>query len=324
MHAGQELTIEQLRRESEVTRAALTNTVGALRAKLGDTTSDVKALLSPAHLTQEVKDYADDTKNRLFQTLDRKIRENPLQAAAVGAAVAYPFWSIFRKMPAPLLLIGAGFLLAKHKTGNAGPAGADLSAPMENLHAPHIKDAPSIVSDANQKAVEKFQETTDKIRDTAHAATDAIATAAETASDRLLGAAGSAQAYAADTAARWRATTSEVFDKNPLAVAGLAAVAGALIAALLPNSRVENRVLGPYRDELKEKAAGGVAELKKAADQTIEQVSENLQREGLSSEGIKEAVTEVRDRAMSVAERGLQALTKDPSSTKQPAHSADS
>jgi hypothetical protein len=119
---------------------------------------------------------------------------------------------------------------------------------------------------------------------------------------------------------------ADMFDKNPLAVAGLAAAAGAVIAALLPNTRVENTVLGPYRNDLKEKAAdaaaSGIADLKQAADQKIGQVAQAFESEGFSPDGITKTVRDVANRATSVAERGLEALADSPSSQQQSAGSS--
>ena len=112
MDTRQDCTVEELRQRSEANRAQLASTVEELREKVSDTASEVKTLVSPSHIKEEIKTYIREESDSLV----RKARENPLQAAAVGAAIAYPAWSLLRAIPAPLLLIGAGLWL----TGSHG------------------------------------------------------------------------------------------------------------------------------------------------------------------------------------------------------------
>jgi ElaB/YqjD/DUF883 family membrane-anchored ribosome-binding protein len=139
-------SLEELRRESEVTRAALTNTVHELRDKIGQTAGEVKDLLSPANVTEEVKGYVRDKREHLYANVERKVRDNPLQAAAVGAAIAYPLFSIARRMPIPLMLIGAGLFLTRQKTAAGSEHLTSGAGGTASSHL-HIPDAPSIVSE---------------------------------------------------------------------------------------------------------------------------------------------------------------------------------
>ena len=50
-----------------------------------------------------------------MQSIQRRAQDNPLQLAAVGAAIAYPVWSLLRAIPTPLLLIGAGLFLTNKR-----------------------------------------------------------------------------------------------------------------------------------------------------------------------------------------------------------------
>jgi ElaB/YqjD/DUF883 family membrane-anchored ribosome-binding protein len=109
-------SVEDLRRESERTRAQLVSTVVELREKVGTTAAELKARASPAHIKQEVRTFVREEQRSLLNTVQERIRENPLQAAAVGAMLAYPAWGLLRALPAPLLLIGAGLWL----TGSQG------------------------------------------------------------------------------------------------------------------------------------------------------------------------------------------------------------
>ena len=86
MDAVREPSVEELRRESERTRAQLTETVGHLRDKVGETAGEIKTMISPAHIKQEIRTYVQQEREQITGTVRRQIRENPLQAAAIGAA----------------------------------------------------------------------------------------------------------------------------------------------------------------------------------------------------------------------------------------------
>ena len=112
-----EPSVSALRAEAEVNRARLTGTVEDLRTQVADTATDLKERLSPSAIKAEVSGYVRESRDQLWHTLEQKARDNPLQAVAVGAAIAYPAFQLLRAMPAPLLLVGAGLLLSK-TTGN--------------------------------------------------------------------------------------------------------------------------------------------------------------------------------------------------------------
>ena len=115
MSATREPSVDQLREQSERSRDALASTVGELRDTIGDAATELKTLISPAHIKQEIKDYVREEREGLVQSLQRRAKENPLQMAAVGAAVAYPACNLLRAIPTPLLLIGAGLFLTSQR-----------------------------------------------------------------------------------------------------------------------------------------------------------------------------------------------------------------
>jgi ElaB/YqjD/DUF883 family membrane-anchored ribosome-binding protein len=115
MPSTRELSVEELREESERSRDALASTVGELRDTVGDTAAEIKTLISPAHIKKEIRNYVREERESVVQSIQRRAQENPLQMAAVGAAVAYPVWSLLRAIPTPLLLIGAGLFLTSKR-----------------------------------------------------------------------------------------------------------------------------------------------------------------------------------------------------------------
>ena len=93
--------LNRLEREAERTRAELLNTVEELRERV-----------SPGQVKEDVKQYARSTGQDFVSNMVEKARENPLQAAAIAAAVAYPAWHMIRTIPLPVLLLGASAVLA--------------------------------------------------------------------------------------------------------------------------------------------------------------------------------------------------------------------
>ena len=221
MHKEQDPSVEELRRRSEATRAALAATVGELRDKVEDTASELKTAMSPSHIKQEIKTYIRDERESLLQSLQQKARENPLQAAAVGAAIAYPAWGLLRAIPAPLLLIGAGLFLTSAKGRQTlnqvqdkatdaleqGTAKAseyadtlkdELSGYTDSLKDEVSKRSSTVMrtlSDTGEAIKGKASEVADKARATMHDVRDAVAGKAGMAADEMSdAAAGSADA----------------------------------------------------------------------------------------------------------------------------------
>jgi ElaB/YqjD/DUF883 family membrane-anchored ribosome-binding protein len=339
-------SLEELRRESEVRRAALTQTVEALKQQIGDTATDLKEKASPAHLKHEVKEYVRESGEQLWQTIERKARENPLQALAVGAGVAYPLWGLLRSVPAPLLLIGAGCWLAKPDNRRkletaAGDVAGKMKAQAGNLtetarqaidgqtrdlttraantfsEASQQADAmkerlSSAVSDATNKAAELGGTVANAVHDTAASVREAVSSTPSTVKN-----------FAADAATRSRSAAAGFVDANPLLVAGVGVAVGAFIAACLPPTNVERRVAGPAGDAIKNKtrelASQGIARAKDAAQGVMDDVAAAASREGLDAQGMKQTIEGVTEKVRSVADRGVEtALGKAAGNQPQP------
>ena len=122
---GSSPSLDELERDAERTRADLAHTVDELRSRISDTASDIRERVSPAAIKQDVKDYVHQTGQQFYHTIETRARENPLQAVAIAAGLAYPIWRIVSSMPAPILLIGAGIALSS-RSGHGAPAGHRL------------------------------------------------------------------------------------------------------------------------------------------------------------------------------------------------------
>ena len=119
---GEDASLRRLEREAEINRAELVNTVDELRSRVTET-------VSPENIKQDVKEYIGRTSQDFIENLKERARENPLQAVAIGAAVALPAWRLLRNVPISVLLLGAGIAL----TGRA----ADGSTRTRGEHLLH-------------------------------------------------------------------------------------------------------------------------------------------------------------------------------------------
>jgi len=125
-------SLQQIKRQTEQTRAGLTDTVEQLRTSVVETASDIRQRISPDAIKAEVSDYIKSRGERLMNDVIASARRNPMQAVAVGASVAYPLLRLARTIPLPVLMVGAGLFFAGSKTGQsatrtAGETASDIS-----------------------------------------------------------------------------------------------------------------------------------------------------------------------------------------------------
>src|SRR5215213_2564103 len=154
---SREPSVDELRRDADRTRAHLTGTVEELRSQVADTATHVREAVAPSTIKRQVKDYVRESSEDMMQSLQRRARENPLQAVAVGAAVAYPVWSLLRAIPAPLLLIGAGLALSRSTAVREASDEAIARA----------RRAASDAMDTTRETVDEWRETAGSIVDRA-------------------------------------------------------------------------------------------------------------------------------------------------------------
>src|ERR1700710_2994371 len=112
-------SLQQIKRETEQTRAGLTDTVEQLRSSVAETASDIRRRISPDAIKAEVTGYIKSRGEQLIDDVTSAARRNPIQAVAVGASVAYPLLRLARAIPMLILMVGAGLFFAGSKTGQA-------------------------------------------------------------------------------------------------------------------------------------------------------------------------------------------------------------
>jgi hypothetical protein len=112
-------SLQQIKQETEQTRAGLTTTVDELRTSVTETANDIRERIRPAAIKAEVSGYIRSRAEQLLDQVTVAARNNPLQAVGVGASLAYPLLRVARAIPPPVLMVGAGLFLAGSKAGKA-------------------------------------------------------------------------------------------------------------------------------------------------------------------------------------------------------------
>ena len=176
-------SLRELQRETEQTRAGLTQTVDQLKASVADTASEIRQRISPENIKAEVSNYVRSRGESMLEDITAAARRNPMQAVAVGASLAYPLLRFARSVPLPVLMVGAGLFFAGSKSGQSitqkasdmasdlsdelGRPGHDMSAQVGAT----VSSAKGAVSDAAKRVGEVLSAGTDQVRRTATSST---------------------------------------------------------------------------------------------------------------------------------------------------------
>ena len=168
-------SLQQIKRETEQTRAGLSNTVEQLKTTVAETVSDIQHRISPDAIKAEVSNYIRSRGEQLMNDVTSAARRNPMQAVAVGASIAYPVLKIARAIPLPILMVGAGLFFAGSKTGQAV-----------------TQKASDIAADLSEEMVRRAHDLSDQVQDTASSATNYASDQYERISSAVAG--GSSQA----------------------------------------------------------------------------------------------------------------------------------
>jgi gas vesicle protein len=304
--------------------------------------------VSPQAIKEEMKAYARDTGNELIHSLERKARENPLQAIAVVAGLAYPAWRFLLNIPGPILLVGAGLALTQFGGTSGTTIGANAGNRMsgrdgEGEQLTHtfkrtVQDASSHLADAVEGLKEKVSDAAEDAKSSvssslgamrsraAAAISDTTDAARTTASDTMTAATEAVSATyrsGIDAASRTGDQLSESFrqskeslfetiESHPFLVGAVGLLIGGVIASALPVTQTENRLFGDTSDDLKNRArdmaSDGLQVAKTAAQDVYQESVSRAQEQGLSPEVVRQTVKGVGDKVKNVVEQAPTAL----------------
>jgi len=306
---SREPTIFELRERAEQSRARLSGTVEQLRTQVDNTAAELKERLSPSAIKADVADYVRDSRDQLWNRVEASARNNPLQAVAVGAAVAYPAVKLLRAIPAPLLLIGAGLFLSRARPPEGFRSASQVGVETARGAMDKAGDAIARATDASRRAV---HDATNAIKDAAESvkghASD-ISSLSENSTglgvgEEPLDATRSREDGLLEKARKGSATLGQ----NPLVVAGAGLAVGAILAAAFPATRAEKVAVGGAKDALRRAAGEVAAKGASVVEESVERAASAARDEGLSVEGINTAGDAIKGKLREVAEKGIEAV----------------
>ncbi len=301
-------TLSQLEREAEQTRAELASTIGQLHERL-----------TPQAMKAEVEDYVRSTGQDVYQKIEQRVRENPLQTVAIAAGLAFPLFRLLSAIPAPVLMVGAGLAMAKVNSANGAAAGNAV----RDAAASALNTVQDQLADTTEKARRGMNDATDAIRQQTSAAqatvadlkgqaTAAVSKAGETISQAVndagaavrqsaASAASSASQAGQDALQSGHQSFVKAVEQHPLVVGGIGLAIGAILAAAFPATRAEGQVLGAASRDLQQRA-------QHIATDTVAYAQE----QGLGTESLREGVKGLGDKLRNVATQAADAPSVAP------------
>jgi ElaB/YqjD/DUF883 family membrane-anchored ribosome-binding protein len=343
-------SVAALRRESERTRAELSETVESLKTKVTETATDIRQKVSPEHIKAEVSDYVAEKGRHWFDRLKQQAMDNPMQALAAGTAIAVPAFKMIRSVPLPLLMIGAGLALtspkirdivaekvsAGLKTEDGGNAiddardkaretwesvrtqvetRLDEARSAVNATAAETRDTSARLAEDVRKRVTELGDTArESVNSAGESLSSTLSTATEAAKDTL----DTTRTKVVDTLKTTRTSAETMVSDNVALVGGLGLAIGALIAASLPSTRSEREAIGPASDALRKTAADTASEtfdeLRKAAMSATDQAAGKLSEADIASK-VSQATEEATGKLKTVADDAI-TTAFEPSQTE--------
>lgn len=315
--------LDQLENEANAQRALFAHTVDSVLTRF----SEAKSELSPAHQGE-----------RWLKLLEQSARDNPVQAASAAVLLAYPLWRLVRALPLPVTMAGGALFLSSKVRVSTTQAG-QLLAESGALARDAAGRLLTAGAQARDVAVEKLETLAERAADAASTSTEAIqeatrsaATAAKTAVQRAtesatIATSGAVQAMrlaeepvqnaevsmkAADSP---RGASIHVIDsgaaalsavaKNPLLIAGLGLISGGIIAAILPHTAVDSRLLGSAARAIRGGARQALESSREAAADTVSNLTDRAaleaEKRGLDADSITNTLDAVTAELSGVA-----------------------
>jgi hypothetical protein len=330
-------SVEELRRDSEQSRAQLAATVDRLREQIADTAEDIRYKVSPENIKAEVSGFISHKTHGWMDALKRQAMDNPMQAIAAGTAIAVPAMRLARGFPLPLLMIGAGLALSsktvRDRAAEAAAPGMEKARELIDEAAERAKSLGDgmrqAMSQAERQAADMAGETRESAGGTADAASgmagdlrDRAAQTAEAVASKVRSGMDAASEIAKEKMEQVRSTAtnaattapaaaSKVIRDNAALIGGLGVAIGAILAASLPSTRAEASVVGNASDGVK-RAAGTAAQsgfeaAKDAALSAADAAARSVSEADLGghasriADGVTEKLTEVADDVVTTA-----------------------
>jgi hypothetical protein len=240
-----------------------------------------------------------------FNSLQDAVRENPLSAALIGMGMLWMFMggsntSLFGGGGRKSIFRGVG-----QGAEAVGSVGRDTAARIGSSvgHAAEtVSHVAGGVREASATIAEHGSRTAGQAADAVASAYDATTNAASRAADTLSNTATSAAHAMQETGTKWGSTVQqsigELFERQPLLLGAVGIAIGAGIAASIPATEAENKVMGGASDFVREAVSEKAAQVKEMADAAVHEAK----AQGLTPEAAGEALRAIGDKVGALAQ----------------------
>lgn len=243
---GSDQSPEQIRDHIEDTRARMGTTIDAIQEKL-----------SPENLMRQAKETARDA------TIGRA-REMASNVADTARETRSTLMDTIRSNPMPVALtaIGLGWLFVSARREASDQRereywyrgnGWGYDRPRGGYSA---NQQPPQQPPRQQGSGSRMGQMTDRIQDAAGKVSDQAQDVASSVADKASDKASDAADFAQGQAQRARGWFEQTWDDNPLLLAGAALAVGTIVGLSIPETEMENRLMGETRDDIVQKAQG--------------------------------------------------------------------
>jgi len=238
-------------------------------------------------------------------SLQDAVRENPISAALIGMGVLWMFMG-----GSNTSLFGGGgrksiFRGVSDGAEEVGSVGRDTAARIGSSvgHAAEtVSHVAGGVREASATIAEHGTRTAGQAADAVASAYDATTNAASRAADTLSNTATSAAHAMQETGTKWGNTVQqsigELFERQPLLLGVVGIAIGAGIAASIPTTEAENKVMGGASDFVREAVSEKAAQVKEMADAAVHEAK----AQGLTPEAAGEALRAIGDKVGALAQ----------------------
>ncbi len=267
--------------------------INKTRSHLDDTLSDFQERFSSDHMMHSAMEYVkSDSAKDYFSNLGRSVRDNPMPAALIGVGIGWLIYSSNSDSSGdvPTSFNDKRQKRARHAAAQTPPQTHEY----DELYDEPLFDEPlysegasidqhrrgqssSSSSDSDglrQRASDALHEVGDRARNMTSGAGERAQNMKSSAGDRMQRMKQGSSDRLGNASSRARDAGSWISDMahdNPVAAGAIGLAAGALLGALIPTSRAEQRAMGETRDQLVDRASEmGSEQLDRASDKAQE------------------------------------------------------
>jgi hypothetical protein len=241
--------------------------------------------------------------------LQDAVRDHPISAALIGMGALWMLLggsnkslaggggrkSIFRSVVRAADEVGGVVSDTATRVGSSVGRAADAAAETVSQVAGGIRQASATVADRGSR-------TAGRAGDAVASAYDATTNVATRASDTISNAATSVAHAVQETGSKWGSTVqqniAELFERQPLLLGAVGIAIGAGIAASLPTTEAENKLMGEANDFVRDAVSEKVTKVSEMAGAAVDEAKE----QGLTPEGAGEALQTIGDKLGVVAQ----------------------